>query len=237
MLMATIVLIVMSFDVVIGNSAENMITRSEAIVLLIFMCVFIYSLVSSALQSRKDTSSEESEKPKHSIPLSLVFTVGGLGGFGLGKLAKGLEKQKILENPNNDTYNPESPDTGKGEQDDDDLEELTINKPQYDLALTKFIIAISNDENIEDGEYLTANKKIGSKTNPYTVEQMLDTKLKNIYTLTILISVLYSTTDEFHQLFIVGRSGEIRDVLVDFMGSSIGIFIISSIYSLKNTPT
>jgi len=84
MLMATIVLIVMSFDIVIGNSATNAITRSEAIVLLIFMCVFIYSLISSALQSRKETSSEDSEKPKHSIPISILFTLGGLAGIIIG---------------------------------------------------------------------------------------------------------------------------------------------------------
>ena len=105
MLMATIVLIVMSFDVVIGNSADNMITRSEAIVLLIFMCVFIYSLVSSALQSRKENTAEETEKPKHSIPLSVVFTLGGLGGIILGgqfvvdsaeKIALGLGMSETL---------------------------------------------------------------------------------------------------------------------------------------------
>ncbi|MBQ5317610.1 MAG: calcium/sodium antiporter [Oscillospiraceae bacterium] len=84
MLMATIVLIVMSFDVVIGNSADNMITRSEAIVLLIFMCVFMYSIISSALQSRKEAVDEETEKPKHSIPLSIVFTIGGLAGIIIG---------------------------------------------------------------------------------------------------------------------------------------------------------
>ncbi len=84
MLMATIVLIVMSFDIVIGNSATNAITRSEAIVLLIFMCVFIYSLISSALQSRKENSSEDSEKPKHSIPISILFTLGGLAGIIIG---------------------------------------------------------------------------------------------------------------------------------------------------------
>ncbi len=44
-----------------------------------------------------------------------------------------------------------------------------------DLALTKFITAISQDESIEDGEYLTANKKIGSKENPYIRQTSVDT--------------------------------------------------------------
>lgn len=84
MLMATIVLIVMSFDTVIGNGTNNAITRSEAIILLIFMCVFMYSIVSSALQSRKESLDEETEKPKRSIPLSIVFTIGGLAGIIIG---------------------------------------------------------------------------------------------------------------------------------------------------------
>ncbi len=84
MLMATLVLIVMSFDNTLSNGTANMITRSEAIVLLIFMCVFMYSIVSSALQSRKETPSEETDKPKHGIPLSIVFTLGGLAGIIIG---------------------------------------------------------------------------------------------------------------------------------------------------------
>jgi len=84
MLMATIALIIMSFDNVLGNGTTNIITRSEAIVLIIFMCIFMYSIVSSALQSRKDNASDESDKPKHSILLSIVFTIGGLAGIIIG---------------------------------------------------------------------------------------------------------------------------------------------------------
>ena len=84
MLIATIGLIVMSFDVVIGNSTVNVITRSEAIILLIFMCIFMYSIISSALQSRKASKGEDSEKPKHSILISIIFTIGGLAGIIIG---------------------------------------------------------------------------------------------------------------------------------------------------------
>jgi|SRR5699024_1318146 len=37
------------------------------------------------------------------------------------------------------------------------------------------------------------------------------------------ITVLYAASDEFHQTFIPGRSGEIRDVLIDSAGSLTGI--------------
>lgn len=53
-----------------------------------------------------------------------------------------------------------------GQQDDDDFEKVIV-KPKVDLALTKFITAVSPDETIEDGEYITPDQKEGSKTNPY----------------------------------------------------------------------
>ena len=42
---------------------------------------------------------------------------------------------------------------------------------------------------------------------------------------TILFCFLYSITDEVHQLFVVGRSCEVRDVLIDTTSSSICAFI------------
>lgn len=84
MLMATIVLIVMSFDVILGSGTTNVITRGEAIILLVFMCLFMYSVVSSALQSRKNSTENDTEKPKHSIPISIILTIGGLAGIIIG---------------------------------------------------------------------------------------------------------------------------------------------------------
>lgn len=40
---------------------------------------------------------------------------------------------------------------------------------------------------------------------------------------TFLICVLYASSDEFHQSFIPGRSGQLSDVLLDSFGSSVGI--------------
>ena len=41
--------------------------------------------------------------------------------------------------------------------------------------------------------------------------------------LALLICILYAVSDEVHQIFIPGRSGEIRDVIIDSTGSSVGI--------------
>ena len=64
-------------------------------------------------------------------------------------------------------------DGDKNYQDDEDYDNIILGN--VDLALTKFITAISSDTNIEDGEYLTADGKVGSKTNPYTRATRVDT--------------------------------------------------------------
>lgn len=45
--------------------------------------------------------------------------------------------------------------------------------------------------------------------------------------ISFIISVIYACTDEFHQLFIPGRSGEIKDIIIDSMGALISIIIIN----------
>ena len=45
--------------------------------------------------------------------------------------------------------------------------------------------------------------------------------------LSIIVCALYAASDEFHQLFINGRSGEIRDVIIDSCAATVGVFIIS----------
>lgn len=54
----------------------------------------------------------------------------------------------------------------------------------------------------------------------------------NIY-YAIGLSILYSCTDEFHQLFISGRSGSIRDVLIDSIGILIGTYLYKLLF-IKN---
>ncbi|WP_434283181.1 VanZ family protein [Clostridium botulinum] len=49
---------------------------------------------------------------------------------------------------------------------------------------------------------------------------------KNLKIKAAIITILYACTDEFHQLFIPGREGKVRDVLVDSIGVFIGVFLI-----------
>lgn len=48
----------------------------------------------------------------------------------------------------------------------------------------------------------------------------------NVSIYSFILTFVYACSDEFHQLFIQGRSGEIRDILVDSTGAIIGIAFI-----------
>ena len=41
-----------------------------------------------------------------------------------------------------------------------------------------------------------------------------------------ILATIYAATDEFHQLFVPGRSGQFRDVLLDSTGAAVGILIL-----------
>ncbi|MCM1023628.1 MAG: calcium/sodium antiporter [Prevotella sp.] len=84
MLIATVLLWVTSCDVLLGGGSENVISRSDAIVLLVFMGIFLYSVISSALRSRRKNAGGEDNIPAYGVGKSLLFTVGGLAGIVIG---------------------------------------------------------------------------------------------------------------------------------------------------------
>lgn len=47
-------------------------------------------------------------------------------------------------------------------------------------------------------------------------------KGRKLFLFAFLFSVFYASTDELHQLFVPGRSGQIRDVCIDSAGAFIG---------------
>ena len=52
--------------------------------------------------------------------------------------------------------------------------------------------------------------------------------------LSVALSATYAATDEFHQLFIPGRSSQFRDVMIDTSGATAGMlffFIVMMIYN------
>lgn len=52
---------------------------------------------------------------------------------------------------------------------------------------------------------------------------------KNVIIVSILSTMLYAISDEFHQFFIEGRSCELFDVLIDTAGGSLGVLIFQKI--------
>ena len=58
-------------------------------------------------------------------------------------------------------------------------------------------------------------------------------KIKNRVSLSIILCLVCSIIDEIHQLFIIGRSGQVLDIFVDSIGIIIGFIIIEVAYGKK----
>ncbi|MBN1079045.1 VanZ family protein [Clostridium botulinum] len=56
---------------------------------------------------------------------------------------------------------------------------------------------------------------------------------QKIRLLGVLLVFLYASSDEIHQLFVQGREGAFRDVVIDTLGGTFGIFVISNLKVLR----
>lgn len=54
-----------------------------------------------------------------------------------------------------------------------------------------------------------------------------DFKLYHIVLIAIVGVFLYACTDEFHQLFVIGRDGNFRDVIIDTSGGTLSAILFS----------
>ena len=55
--------------------------------------------------------------------------------------------------------------------------------------------------------------------------------VKKIIFISIAIAMLYACTDEVHQMFVPGRSGEVRDVVIDTAGAAVGVVVYAALSS------
>lgn len=46
---------------------------------------------------------------------------------------------------------------------------------------------------------------------------------KKTIAIVFLITLIYAISDEFHQLFVIGRFASIKDILIDMIGSSLAL--------------
>ncbi len=58
---------------------------------------------------------------------------------------------------------------------------------------------------------------------------------KKAFVISLLICFLYASSDEIHQLFVPGRSGEVRDVLIDTCGAIVGMCLVLLVMCVFNT--
>lgn len=62
------------------------------------------------------------------------------------------------------------------------------------------------------------------------INLLMEYNIKHVILVSLIVCLLYSVSDEIHQLFIDGRSGELRDIIIDSSGSLLGIY---SYYIIK----
>lgn len=62
-----------------------------------------------------------------------------------------------------------------------------------------------------------------------------DRRLPRLFLIAVLLTALYAATDEYHQTFIMGRSGELKDVLIDTSGAAAGVILFCfSLFIIRN---
>ena len=78
---------------------------------------------------------------------------------------------------------------------------------------------------------LTNNSKI-SKSKGDVSKDSNSKSTSTRAAITLISGLLYAISDEVHQTFIAGRSGQVSDVLLDWSGIILGTIIVLGIYSL-----
>ncbi len=56
---------------------------------------------------------------------------------------------------------------------------------------------------------------------------------KKAVLLGIILSIIFAVSDEVHQLYVPGRGGQIKDVIIDSAGAIVGIIMYKGLYRLK----
>ena len=91
------------------------------------------------------------------------------------------------------------------------------------IPISEFIVRKA--AHMSEYALLTLTLIYGFYKNHYPIQKIM------IYSL--IGTFLYACSDEFHQLFIPGRSGEFRDVMIDSTGGIMGIVFTTFIVKYK----
>ena len=80
LLLISTALVVLFLDISLANGQTNEITRSDAIICLLFFGIFLYYLIAMAKKNR-ETKSKKAEKPKYKLGKSFLLSIIGLAGL------------------------------------------------------------------------------------------------------------------------------------------------------------
>lgn len=105
--------------------------------------------------------------------------------------------------------------------------ELSTTFLTYIIKVSSVILPINGDGEflhliLRKGAHFIAYFILGALCLNALLKYKYDSKIKALL-FALIISIFYAISDETHQLFIDGRSGEVKDVLIDSLGSLTGI--------------
>ncbi|MFS0749183.1 calcium/sodium antiporter [Oceanobacillus sp. 1P07AA] len=80
-LLASVALLVLMSDVFLQGLSSNMITRSDGVILLLFLTIFMYYIIEVGLKSRKESSEEDFSNEGISWGKNSLITIIGLAGI------------------------------------------------------------------------------------------------------------------------------------------------------------
>jgi len=83
-LLSSIVLLIMIADISLQSFQENLLTRSDGLILLSFFSIFMYYVFEVATHSRENPIIEPGETNKINMKKSILFTLGGLAAIVFG---------------------------------------------------------------------------------------------------------------------------------------------------------
>ena len=103
----------------------------------------------------------------------------------------------------------------------DALFSLDIMKNEIIQDMTSFLVRMA----AHMSEYAILAILLGLTIREYKKEPWL--------LLALTATAAYAATDEFHQLFVPGRSGQFKDVLIDTAGGALGLGLLALILYLQ----
>ena len=120
-----------------------------------------------------------------------------------------------------------------------------VSEKKSDSVIVKFTETILHRKltSEEKEKYIERSVKVVRKTAHFTLYFILGLLIisflkefglsKKSIIISIIVVLLYACSDEIHQTFVAGRSGEVLDVLIDTVGGSLATILYYLIYRRK----